>query len=172
MRYKIIIVSMLVVTVLLSLPLASSRPAYLEDFKQQYDTGDTKLDTCNTCHENSNGGGPRNPYGTAFESNNRDFVSIEDQDSDGDGFTNMEEISALTFPGNSEDHPQTGSDTQSETGADETDPDPTSEPATENTTAPENEDPINDLSPEQQSSGFGALLTIAGVVAAIYWYRK
>ncbi|MDW7732797.1 MAG: hypothetical protein SCH66_10270 [Methanolobus sp.] len=170
MELKTIIVSLLVLTVLLSLPMVSARPAYLEAFKEQYDTGDTKLDTCNTCHENQNGGGPRNPYGTAFENNNMDFVSIEDQDSDGDGFTNLEEINALTFPGNSEDHPQTGSDTQPETDVNETDP--AGDPATENTTAPQNEEPLSDLPSDQQASGFGALLTIIGIVSAIYWYRK
>ena len=47
----------------------------------------------------------RNSYGSAYGSNNRNFATIEPLDSDGDGFTNIVEINARTFPGNSASRP-------------------------------------------------------------------
>ena len=77
--------------------------AYLEDFEAAYpDAVGSRIDTCSLCHSS---GSTRNPYGAAFEAANLEFAPIEAADSDGDGFSNLEEIVALTFPGNPNDKP-------------------------------------------------------------------
>lgn len=52
--------------------------------------------SCGTCHVSSSGGGPRNPFGQDVERNFAfgmvDWVSVAPLDSDGDGFTNGEEL--------------------------------------------------------------------------------
>ncbi len=63
----------------------------------------TRLDACDVCHNS-----PRyslDPYGRAFSQARRDFAAIEGLDSDGDGYTNLAEIQALTFPGHPDDFP-------------------------------------------------------------------
>jgi hypothetical protein len=66
----------------------------------------TRIDSCSLCHTGSI---PNlNPYGSAYLANGRNiaaFGSIESVDSDGDGYTNIQEITALTFPGDPSDHP-------------------------------------------------------------------
>ncbi len=61
----------------------------------------SSLNTCDLCHTSSV---PNlNPYGAAYKSNGRSPAAlglIENLDSDGDGFTNLQELNALTFPGN------------------------------------------------------------------------
>ncbi|MBE0605557.1 MAG: Ig-like domain-containing protein, partial [Deltaproteobacteria bacterium] len=69
---------------------------YLTSFNNQYGTSGTALNTCNLCHTSVPA---RNPYGAAFASNGHSFTAIENLDSDGDGFTNIAEITARTFPG-------------------------------------------------------------------------
>nr|WP_321498298.1 PGF-CTERM sorting domain-containing protein [uncultured Methanolobus sp.] len=95
----------------------SARPNYMTAFVDQYDLRDTRLATCDTCHVNPNGGGARDSYGLAYAENGKDFVAIEDLDSDGDGFTNIEEINALTFPGHSADYPADYPDVADDTAA-------------------------------------------------------
>ena len=46
-----------------------------------------------------------NPYGTDFGAANHDFGAIEAKDSDGDGFSNLDEIKAGTFPGDTNENP-------------------------------------------------------------------
>ncbi len=66
----------------------------------------TKLDGCTLCHAGgSPSGGNLNGFGTDYRTNGHNFGAIEGLDSDGDGFTNLAEIQALTFPGNATDHP-------------------------------------------------------------------
>lgn len=66
----------------------------------------SRIDTCSLCHTASI---PMlNPYGAAYKAAGRSqaaLVAIEPLDSDGDGFTNLQEFQALTFPGNPSDHP-------------------------------------------------------------------
>ena len=66
----------------------------------------TSIQSCDLCHTASIPS--LNPYGAAYKSNGRNsaaFGLIENLDSDGDGFKNIQELSSLTFPGNSASHP-------------------------------------------------------------------
>ncbi len=76
--------------------------SYLTSFNSQYGTSGTALDTCNVCHTSPPS---RNSYGAAFASNGHSFTAIANLDSDGDGFTNIAEITARTFPGDANSKP-------------------------------------------------------------------
>lgn len=107
---------------------AESQPQYLSEFNDKYDTSGSRLDSCMTCHASSSPNAQNlNPYGTDFGANNHDFAAVEPLDSDGDGFTNIDEINALTFPGDPEDNPDTKP---------EPEPEPEPEPTTTTTTSP------------------------------------
>lgn len=168
MEHKKIAVLLLVMITLSSIFIASARPAYLEAFNEQYGTDGTKLDSCNTCHINVNGGGARNPYGLAYAENDRDFEAIEALDSDGDGFTNLEEIRSLTFPGNPEDSPGTSDIDPSEVTVVNETQEPPNVTREQTDTEEQTESPVSD----EQAPGFGAILAGLGVLSAIYWYRK
>ena len=75
-----------------------AKPSYLTSFNSTYGTSGTNLDTCNLCHPGGNTG-QFTSYGNAYKNNNHSFPAIESLDSDGDGFTNIVEITARTFPG-------------------------------------------------------------------------
>jgi hypothetical protein len=85
---------------------AQSTPEYMSQFNAKYNTRGSKLDSCMTCHTTQAGGAENmNPYGTDFGKNNHDFGAVEGLDSDGDGFSNIDEIKADTFPGDKNDNP-------------------------------------------------------------------
>jgi hypothetical protein len=87
---------------------AESTPEYLSQFNARYKTNGSKLDSCLTCHTSPSGGADQmNPYGADFGKHNHDFAAIESLDSDGDGFSNIDEIKAGTFPGDPHDNPNT-----------------------------------------------------------------
>ena len=87
-------------------PTAQSTPEYHSQFNTKYDTRGTKLDSCMTCHTSAGGGAENvNPYGQDFAKNNHDFAAVEGLDSDGDSFSNIDEIKAETFPGDPNDNP-------------------------------------------------------------------
>ncbi len=67
----------------------------------------TKVDkTCLCCHFIQEGTGPRNPYGVEYGiQGDGDFEAFENDDADGDGYTNIQELKAKTYPGNFTDHP-------------------------------------------------------------------
>ena len=87
----------------------SAKPEFLKLFKEVYRKPDT---TCLMCHSKPP---ERNLYGKAIEAAidkakvtelNGDILrSVEKLDSDGDGFTNGDEIKAGTFPGNQASKP-------------------------------------------------------------------
>lgn len=85
---------------------ADAKPQWLDSFTSRYPTA-TELSTCGLCHNNFNNNSSRNPYGQAFaaaggKSNPAvGFAAIEDDDSDGDGTSNIDEIMTDNgfFPG-------------------------------------------------------------------------
>jgi hypothetical protein len=86
---------------------AQAKPEYLSEFNKRYDSGGTRLDSCQTCHTGSHNAQNLNVYGTDFAKNHHDFGAVEPLDSDGDGFTNIDEIKAGTLPGDPNDNPNT-----------------------------------------------------------------
>jgi len=86
---------------------ALAKPDYLAEFNKKYDTRGSKLDSCVTCHTTQQDAQHLNPYGADFGKHNHDFGAIEPLDSDGDGFSNIDEIKAGTFPGDPKDNPNT-----------------------------------------------------------------
>ncbi|MEL6179987.1 MAG: hypothetical protein AAFS10_13595 [Myxococcota bacterium] len=85
------------------------------------------INSCGTCHENQSGSGPRNSFGNDVEANldadgATDWAAIASIDSDGDGFTNGQELGdpeglwmmgdpspdgEITNPGDAEEFPST-----------------------------------------------------------------
>lgn len=87
-------------------PPAQSTPEYMGQFNDRYGTRGSRLDSCMTCHTSESGGAQNmNPYGADFGKHGHDFGGIESLDSDGDGFTNVDEIRAGTFPGDRSEDP-------------------------------------------------------------------
>ncbi len=85
---------------------AQSKPEYLSEFNSRYKTSGSRLDNCSTCHASSSPSRENlNPYGADFGAANHDFGAIEGKDSDGDGFSNIDEIKAGTFPGDPNENP-------------------------------------------------------------------
>jgi hypothetical protein len=88
--------------------LSDARPFRLDDFNARYGTLGTALDTCLTCHITPTpvvGNSLRNRYGTHLFGLNYNYALVEPFDSDGDGFTNVAEITARTFPGDPNSRP-------------------------------------------------------------------
>ncbi len=93
-------------------PAAFALSSYLTTFVNTYPAAkSTSLNSCVLCHVNPAGGGTRNAYGEAFRTAGHSFTAIEAADSDGDGYTNIQEINAGTFPGDSTSHPGGTTDT-------------------------------------------------------------
>lgn len=105
-------------------PPAEATPEHSEEFNEKYDTRGTRLNSCTTCHSSSTPSKENlNPYGVDFHEAH-DFGAIEQFDSDGDGFTNIDEIKALTFPGDPADSPSTATTTTSTSTTTTTRPSP------------------------------------------------
>lgn len=85
--------------------------SYLSQFNTRYGTSGTVLNSCFLCHTmNANGSrsNNRNSYGSAWSNAGGSataFGTIESLDSDGDSFINIAEITARTFPGDSNSFP-------------------------------------------------------------------
>lgn len=73
-------------------------PSFLDQFNAKYGTAGKRLDSCGTCH-NDFSSGKRNPYGKDFKNNSFNLSAIESMDSDGDGASNIDEITGLYMPG-------------------------------------------------------------------------
>lgn len=86
---------------------------YLANFETTYPAAaSSRIDSCSLCHTAV----PQvNPYGTAFASAGHMFAPIEGLDSDGDGFTNIAEIEAHSFPGDASDTPPPAAPTPTST---------------------------------------------------------
>jgi hypothetical protein len=64
------------------------------------------IDTCSLCHTSSIPG--LNLYGAAYKAAGRNdaaLLAIQGSDSDSDGWTNLQELTLLTFPGDPASHP-------------------------------------------------------------------
>lgn len=106
MRNRVITVIVLSVVLISALAVLARQP-YFDIFIDTYpNVKDTDIDVC-ICHTNPFGDSPRNAYGEDFARHNYDFKEIEDMDSDGDGWRNIDEINVLTHPGDPTDNPNT-----------------------------------------------------------------
>ncbi|MCG3114675.1 MAG: JDVT-CTERM domain-containing protein [Candidatus Manganitrophus sp. SA1] len=83
-------------------------------FNTKYGTASTGLSSCTLCHGNASTSSitavrPLTSYGADYlaqgRGNSTSFGTIEPKDSDGDGFSNLTEIEARTFPGNANSKP-------------------------------------------------------------------
>ena len=106
MNRKIALLVLLLTAIAMAgVPEASARESYKAAFEANYPSAvGTRTDQCQLCHT-TNFNFTRNPYGTDYEKNGHNFTIIEPLDSDGDGFTNIDEIHNLTFPGDAKDFP-------------------------------------------------------------------
>lgn len=89
---------LMLVAVLGLIPAAGyAKPQYLQLFKKTYpEAAKLAATNCRICHEPDY---KRNPYGMDLEKYKLNFKMIENFDSDGDSFINIEEIGANTQPG-------------------------------------------------------------------------
>ncbi|MBI5103314.1 MAG: hypothetical protein HZB33_15990 [Nitrospirae bacterium] len=104
---KRFMVLMLGVTMLFScFGLAEALQPYLDAFIARYPNAGA-ISNCGVCHNSAQNPGSRNSYGAAYGSNGHNFTAIEPLDSDGDGFTNLAEITNVppTYPGDAASHP-------------------------------------------------------------------
>jgi hypothetical protein len=78
--------------------------SYLTAVENQYPgTINSRIDNCQLCHPS--GGYTLNAYAQDYANNGHSLTAIEQLDSDLDGFKNIVEINALTYPGDKNDHP-------------------------------------------------------------------
>lgn len=162
MNYKLIIILLVAVVALMGAPMASAKPNFLTSFNQHYETAGTRLDSCTTCHN----GEAINPYGRAYLGSGKNFTSIENLDSDKDGFTNLVEINTLNFPGNPNDHPQTTSKIMPETPVNVTEPSVNATPEQPTTEVP------GSTTEEQKSPGFEVIPVVVGLLAVACLKRR
>ena len=114
------LVGVLAVALLLVLGTrAEAKEKFLDDFQETYPAAvGTRLDGCSLCHfTDSNGKWDENQFAEEYEEADKDFGSIQSLDTDGDGFTNLQEIQAGTFPGDASDNPNTYVPPQTGSGA-------------------------------------------------------
>ncbi len=98
---------------------AEAKERFLDDFRQTYPAAvGTRLDGCSLCHfTTSNGKWDENQFAGEYEEADKSFTAIQSLDTDGDGFSNYQEIQAGTFPGDASDNPNTYVPPQAGSGA-------------------------------------------------------
>ncbi|MCK5368321.1 MAG: hypothetical protein KAQ62_07195, partial [Cyclobacteriaceae bacterium] len=103
MRYfaRILVLTFSLITLTFGVALAEI--PYTDMFNAEYRTSggynyNPQLGSCLTCHPS---GSSKNTYANDWRNNGHNFANIESVDSDNDGFTNLDEIVAGTFPGDS-----------------------------------------------------------------------
>lgn len=111
----------LLLIVIIIISPASAIPELLDGFNFKYKTSESKLDSCELCHQSeilntkscgychtaksiSEKGKKLNPYGNDLKKNlnltlNESFKKIEKLDSNKDGVTNIKKIRDKSFPG-------------------------------------------------------------------------
>ena len=109
--------------------IGAARNTYLGDARTEYPhIAGTRLDGCKLCHYSPSGGTMLNNYGLDWSWAGADmaaFAAIEGDDSDGDGLSNLAEITDLTYPGDPADHDDTPTPTLTITNTPEQSPTPT-----------------------------------------------
>jgi mono/diheme cytochrome c family protein len=111
--------------VLLAADGAGARPetGFLPAFVARYpETAGSPLNACTLCHvlEHEDDGEveyEENRFAEDWDDAGRDFAAVEARDSDGDGFSNIEEIRALTLPGDPSHNPASVTTTTAPPGA-------------------------------------------------------
>jgi hypothetical protein len=147
------ILLLVLATVAVTFNIAFSKANYTAFFNVTYgtfgtDRGDS-MGSCITCHNLPDGKGKYNPYGTEWKNYGRNFAGIEPLDSDNDGFSNIEEINAGSFPGDPGSTPGTASNPGPDPGTPPA-PDPGTPPAPDpGGSAPANHRPIASAGPNQ-----------------------
>ncbi|MGB6376833.1 MAG: PKD domain-containing protein [Syntrophobacteria bacterium] len=164
---KITITSFLVFTLIVTtFTIAYAKKEYTTSFNNTYGTSGTdkgtSLGSCITCHNQIDGKGGENNYGKAYKNSNHDFVAIEPLDSDGDGFSNIEEISAGYFPGNPSSKPPSASPPVADAGPDQT----VDEGVTVTLDGSNSSDPDNDISSYQWNQTGGLSVSLSNSSAA------
>lgn len=91
---------MLTITSSFFIVSVSARPKYAKDMPANL------KNYCNVCHHQASGG-PMNLFGEDYLKHVNNISDISSLDSDGDGFTNDEELREGTFQGDSESYPGT-----------------------------------------------------------------
>ena len=143
-------------------------------FTTHYDNQGTELDKCATCMRSTSPPGSWNPYGTTlrgdsdFDRNNiaKALENIEELDSDGDGFSNIDEIRNSTSPGDPDDFPELREVTQTPTSMETAEQTETIATATMDTTmdTENGNDTLNSM--------FSALVTFVAIVLMSIVIRK
>lgn len=116
-----------IITIVMMIGTAAAIPEMMDAFNIKYNTIGTRLNTCDTCHIPDKpqkricdvchvSGKPQkeetlNSYGLSIKDNlnigfTKALSKMENVDSDKDGFTNIDEIRNLTFPGSKNDKPK------------------------------------------------------------------
>ena len=102
---KILMYSLLVILFALFAESSFALPAFYKLFRAKYEWAGG----CNVCHFSKKGGDSPNPYGRAFLHNGMNlstFLRISETDSDKDGFSNIAEIIARSYPGDAASTPE------------------------------------------------------------------
>jgi hypothetical protein len=115
MKRRLQVLSCVFILVLSVVGVAYAFNFFLSQFNTKYGTAGTALNTCVLCHIPPGQTLNLNPYATDFlaagavsgdsVATQAAFTAVEPLDSDLDGFTNIAEIQALTFPGDPTSHP-------------------------------------------------------------------
>jgi len=146
--------------------IAYAKKEYTTQFNNRYGTAGTDkgttLGSCITCHRQIDGKGGENGYGTAYKNSGHNFVAIEPLDSDGDGFSNIEEISGGYFPGDPGSRPTSASPPVADAGPDQT----VDEGVTVTLDGSNSSDPDNDISSYQWNQTGGLSVSLSDTSAA------
>lgn len=175
-KMKVIIVIFMTLTLMTVEVYAN--PSIKQMFTTKYDNQDTELDKCVTCMRSTSPPPSWNPYGTAlrndsdFDRNNvaKSLANIERLDSDGDGFSNIDEIHNSTYPGDPEDFPEGIEMTQTQTQTQTSTPVSTETTEHNETVTSTVDDPENGNG--TMNSMFNAIFTFAAIVMMFILVRK
>lgn len=96
---------------------AKNKSEFLPAFEATYPAAvGSRIDSCTICHNVQGSEYELNSYARQWKED-ENFVAINNLDADGDGYTNIEEINAHTFPGKASDNPSTVTTTTTVPGA-------------------------------------------------------